>query len=83
MDEQNNNLEEKCNTIRQNESEVAQVTCLVFYVVVLRIFNATFSRTPNENQCLVLEIQAVEGFATFNDSQLAKMKKSIPHMSLP
>ena len=30
------------------KSEVAQVEILVFYIVVLGIFNATFSRKPHE-----------------------------------
>ena len=38
-----------CDAVRQNESEVSQKKILVFYIVVLGIFNATFDRKPDEN----------------------------------
>ena len=52
-----------CDTIKQNDSEVAHSTFLVFYVAVLTIFNAMFSKNPMKVGLLVPEIQAVEGIA--------------------
>ena len=38
--------------IKQNESEVAEIKFLVFYIVALGIFNSTFIRKPHENWLL-------------------------------
>ena len=38
-----------CDAMRQKESEVVKIQFLIFYVIVLYIFNATFSRKPRKN----------------------------------
>ena len=52
-----------CDTIKRNEFEVTQMLFLVFYAVVLYIFNVTLAENPAKIGWLVPKIQAVEGFA--------------------
>ena len=39
----------KCDAIEQNDSEVMQITCLVFHIAVLGIFNVSFCWNLHEN----------------------------------
>ena len=55
-------LEDICDAIRQNESEVAQIglTFLVFYIVVRGIIMPHLSENPVKIGLPVLELQVVE-----------------------
>ena len=59
------NNEDICGAIRQNETEAAQIKFVVFYIVVLGIFNATFGRKHLDENWLVTfrDLQAVESLA--------------------
>ena len=52
-----------CDAIRQNGPEVAQTKFLVFYIVVLCILMSHLAENAKKIGRLVLEIQAVGGFA--------------------
>ena len=60
----------KCDTIGQNESEIAQVKFSVLFIVVLLLgmnFNATFSKNPMKIGWLA--VKEVKGFSKITENR--------------